>query len=215
MNKNLAIYGWFFGCVCLSIGSAQADDIETNTARMQAMDKITGSVTEIDVPVGGITNFGSFSVLARKCVTRSPDETPEDTAFIDVVDNYAGENPVNIFKGWMFSSTPGLSPVEHPIYDVWLLKCYNNPNQNKAALLNAEQLARRDELPMQRLEKVKINTGDIADMTNFSSNNNLQEELTKQPNIDNSANSEGGLSDEDFISEGEEYLEQDKENTEE
>lgn len=185
---------------------AYGDDIAMNTARMQAMDKITGHVTEIDVPVNGVANFGSFSILARKCVTHSPEETPEDTAFIDVVDNYESDNPVNIFKGWMFSSTPALSAVEHPIYDVWLLKCYNNTKQDAAMLLNKEQLALRDELPMVRPEKVKVSIGEISDM------NDIETKDEDLPTIetDNSSSSEGNaLSDDDFASEGEENWEAD------
>ena len=137
--------------------TAGATDIETNTARLQAMDKITGRVSEVDVPVNGLANFGTFSILVRKCVTTPPEETPENTAFVDVVDNYKSNHPVNIFKGWMFSSTPALNAVEHPIYDIWLLKCLNKP-QNKAALLSPEKLALRDSLPMVRPQKIKVST---------------------------------------------------------
>jgi hypothetical protein len=28
-----------------------------------------------------------------------------------------------IFTGWMFASSPGLSGIEHPVYDVWLVEC--------------------------------------------------------------------------------------------
>ncbi len=135
----------------ISTGSAAAANIDTNTARMQAMDKITGRVSEIDVPVNGESQFGSFSIVVRKCVTRSPEETPENTAFVDVVDNYNPEKPVNIFKGWMMSSTPALNAVEHPIYDVWLLKCYNSDAKGKK-LLTKEELEARDNVPMQLVE---------------------------------------------------------------
>ena len=163
MNKKHILITSLLVAVSFS-SPVRADDIATNTARMQAMDKITGEVTEIDVPVGGLANYGSFSILVRKCVTRSPEETPESTAFVDVVDNYESDNPINIFKGWMFASSPALSAVEHPIYDVWLLKCYNR-QQDKNNLLTPEQLAKRDELPMTRMDKVKVNIGEIGNMT--------------------------------------------------
>lgn len=133
-------------------GNALASNIETNIARMQAMDKITGRVSEIDVPVNGEAKFGSFSIVVRRCVTRSPEETPENTAFVDVVDNYNTDDPINIFKGWMFSSTPALNAVEHPIYDVWLLKCYNADLKGKK-LLSEDELILRDEIPMQEWQK--------------------------------------------------------------
>lgn len=130
----------------LGVFSVQAKDIDMNTAQMQAMDKITGRVSVINVPVNGDVKFGSFSIVVRACKTRPPEETPENFAFVDVVDSYNNEKPLNIFKGWMMSSTPGLNAVEHPIYDVWLLKCINN-NVDKSKLLNAEQLKERDGLP--------------------------------------------------------------------
>lgn len=132
-------------CTALLCGAANAKEIQTNMARMQAMDKVTGKVSEIDVPVNGETVFGTFSVVVRYCATRSPEETPENFAFVDVVDNYKTENPVNIFKGWMMSSSPALNAVEHPIYDVWLLKCYDG-DVSKLKLLTAEKLKNRDEM---------------------------------------------------------------------
>ena len=146
----------------LTVSTALGADIAANTARMQAMDKITGRVSEIDVPVGGITNFGTFSILVRKCVTKSPEETPENTAFVDIVDNYQTPEPVNIFKGWMFSSSPALNAVEHPIYDVWLLKCYDRP-QSRGNLLTEQQLELRDTIPMQRLPKADISLKVLED----------------------------------------------------
>lgn len=138
--------------LCAFCDVAAAANIETNMAHMQAMDKITGRVSEIDVPVNGEAKFGSFSIVVRRCVTRSPEETPENTAFVDVVDNYNTDDPINIFKGWMFSSTPALNAVEHPIYDVWLLKCYNADLKGKK-LLSEDELVLRDEIPMQELQE--------------------------------------------------------------
>lgn len=153
MNK-LSKATLYMSVALMSALDAYADNIEMNTAHLQAMDKITGHVSELNVPVNGLANFGTFSILVRKCVTKSPEETPENTAFIDIVDNYKSQNPVNIFKGWMFSSTPGINGVEHPIYDIWLLKCYNS-DKSKHQVLNEDQLKFRDELPMVRQEKTE------------------------------------------------------------
>ena len=86
MNKIKSLL--FSSALCSMALSSNAADIETNTARFQAMNKITGQVQEIDVSVNGLANFETFSILVRKCVTKSPEETPENTAFIDIVDNY-------------------------------------------------------------------------------------------------------------------------------
>lgn len=130
----------------LSASSAYAAEVDTNMAQMQAMDKITGKVNVIEVPVGGEVKFGSFSVVVRSCKTNSEDEIPENFAFVDVTDKSFDKDEFNIFKGWMFSSSPAVNAVEHPIYDVWLLKCFNG-EPKPGQLLSEEALAARDNLP--------------------------------------------------------------------
>lgn len=150
INRNIL---WGLSTVCLlGISGVKAAEIEMNTAQMQAMDKITGRVSVIEVPVGGEVKFGSFSVVVRSCKTRSEDEIPENFAFVDVTDKSFDKEEFNIFKGWMFSSSPAINAVEHPIYDVWLLKCINTEVKPEQ-LLSEEALTARDNLP--RLEEVK------------------------------------------------------------
>lgn len=126
-----------------------AAELDKNTARMQAMDKITGRVSVIEVPVNGNVNFGSLSVVVRSCKTRPVEETPENFAFVDVTDKDLKGNETNIFKGWMISSSPATNAVEHPIYDVWLLQCLDM-DIKKEQLLTPQQLAERDEIPLQK-----------------------------------------------------------------
>ena len=132
------------GLFCSSLSHAY--QIEMNTAQMQAMDKITGRVSEIEVPVNGEVKFGSFSIVVRSCKATPPEETPENYAFVDVADTTKDGKLFNIFKGWMMSSSPALNAVEHPIYDVWLLKCINK-SVDKSKLLSQENLLDRDGLP--------------------------------------------------------------------
>lgn len=141
--------------ICLNLAiSAQAENIEKNTARMQAMDKITGRVSMINVPVNGEVKFGSLSIVVRSCQTRPAEETPDNFAFVDITDTSPKEETQNIFKGWMISSSPATYALEHPIYDVWLLQCLDNDNKD-ATILTPEQLAERDSIPMQHLPPLK------------------------------------------------------------
>lgn len=139
----------------LSIGAwdSNAAEINTNIARLQAMDKITGMVRVFDAPVNSEVKYGSFSVVVRACKTRPPEETPENFAFVDVVDDYNGKNPVNIFRGWMVSSSPSLNPVEHPIYDIWLLKCVNGNVPAQLKIMTAEELTEREKIPQKKENK--------------------------------------------------------------
>lgn len=133
----------------LSLGVAQianATEIETNAAKMQAMDKITGRVNEIIVPVKSKISFGDFSLVLRSCKKRPAEETPENFAFVDVADKSFGEDEYNIFRGWLVSSTPGINAIEHPIYDVWLLECVDSQIDEKT-LLSEDELNKRDNMP--------------------------------------------------------------------
>lgn len=153
-------------CCILAAFKASAEQIETNTAQMHAMDKITGRVNIIEVPVNGEVKFGTFSVVVRSCKTNAEGEVPENYAFVDVTDKSFDKEEFNIFKGWMISSSPAVNAVEHPIYDVWLLKCLNSDHENKN-ILSEEQLVQRDKLPrlQEVIEQVKTQeTNNLVDV---------------------------------------------------
>ena len=156
VTKNKLLTAVAIGSLCLS-GQVRAAEIERNTAQMQAMDKITGRVSVIEVPVNSEVAFGSFSIVVRACKSTPPEETPENYAFVDVADSSFGKMQFNIFKGWMMSSSPALNAVEHPIYDVWLLKCIDT-EVDKSKLLSEEQLKERDALP--KLADIKQKNND-------------------------------------------------------
>ena len=119
----------------LGATGAQADAYDT--AVLQALDKVTARVSTIDAPVGEIVTFGTMEIVARNCDKRPPEETPESAAFVDIWEVRPGEAAVSIFRGWMFASSPALSAMEHPVYDVWVLDCRNS-SVNAAASSSSE-----------------------------------------------------------------------------
>jgi hypothetical protein len=92
-------------------------------AVMQGLDKITARVSRFDAPVGESVNFGDLSLIVRDCEKSAPEDRPENAAFVQVYQNRPGEMRVRVFSGWMFSSSPALSALEHPVYDVNLVQC--------------------------------------------------------------------------------------------
>lgn len=172
--------------------NAHAAEIDMNTARMQAMDKITGHVSVINVPVNGSITFGSLSIVVRSCKTRPVEETPENFAFVDISDKGLNGEETNVFKGWMLSSSPATNALEHPIYDVWLLQCLNTTVDAKE-LLSEEQLAKRDNLPM--LKKVMPPQKNIETEKSDKSQNSMDEmeygsDTAKAKNPENIVNTE-------------------------
>ena len=89
------------------------------------LDKVTAHVSTFEVPVGKTVIFGALQITARACDKHPPEETPESAAFLEVVEARPGETPHQLFSGWMFASSPALSAMDNPIYDLWVLDCKN------------------------------------------------------------------------------------------
>ena len=108
--------------------------IESQTAELQLLNKITARISTKSVPVGGGTEFGTLELRVHYCAYRPPEEPPENVAFIMIFDNgYAEKKPKAaqkaqkaLFSGWMFASSPAISGLEHPVYDVTLLSCHKD-----------------------------------------------------------------------------------------
>ncbi len=92
-------------------------------ALLQGLDKITARVSRFVAPVGQTVPFGTLSIVVRDCEKSAPEDRPENAAFIQIYENRPGEEKLRLFSGWMFSSSPALSALEHPVYDVNLLEC--------------------------------------------------------------------------------------------
>jgi len=88
-----------------------------------ALNKITAKLETINVGRNETVKFGTLEITMRDCSSNPPEETPESVAFLEVTDlGHVGE-PTNIFSGWMFASSPAVSPLEHAVYDVWVTDC--------------------------------------------------------------------------------------------
>ena len=95
-------------------------------AVLQGLDKTTARISTIEAPLDQSVRFGGLVVTARACVKRPPEEPPETAAFLQIDEILPGANSVSatrVFSGWMFKSSPALSALENPIYDVGVLDC--------------------------------------------------------------------------------------------
>jgi len=92
-------------------------------AVLRTLDKITARANTIEVPVDQETKFGTLRLTVKACYKRPPEETPETAAFLIIYDEKPDEPPEKVFSGWMFASSPALSSLEHPVYDLWVLNC--------------------------------------------------------------------------------------------
>lgn len=90
---------------------------------LQGLNKITARVSTIEAPVDQTVRFGTLDITVKRCSKRPPEETPESTAYLTIRENRPGEQSVELFAGWMFASSPAVSSMEHPVYDVWVVDC--------------------------------------------------------------------------------------------
>lgn len=96
---------------------------DRSVAVLRALDKVTARVTTISAPVGREVRFGTLRILVRTCKKRPPEEPPETSVFLEILDLRPRGAPQRVFTGWMFASSPALAAMEHPTYDVWPIDC--------------------------------------------------------------------------------------------
>lgn len=105
-------------------GAASAEYIPTAGAVLQGLDKITARVSELTAPNGELIHFNGLVVRVSACNVRPPEEPPEAAAFVEIGEGGGGGSPpARLFRGWMFASSPAISPFEHPVYDIRVLRC--------------------------------------------------------------------------------------------
>jgi len=90
------------------------------------LDKITAKTSKINIKIGETKKFGMLEIKAIKCGKTQSDNEVGEAAYLQVIDLSDTQNEkVFVFNGWTFSSSPSLRPVEHPVYDLWLIGCEN------------------------------------------------------------------------------------------
>ena len=108
--------------------AATAAPAFAESAVVRGLDKITGHARDYVLPIGRSTRIGTLEVIARSCWKSAPEDTPEVKIFVDVFDHpptaeTEEEARVDLFHGWLFASSPSISAIEHPYYDLWAIDC--------------------------------------------------------------------------------------------
>ena len=105
--------------------SHSKSQLEGSFTEIKILDKISSKNISLKLKNGQLLKFKDLSIQSLKCKNSEFDDSPEITAYIQVRD-FSNQNndEVFVFNGWMFSSSPSITPFDHPIYDVWLIKCY-------------------------------------------------------------------------------------------
>ena len=126
-RRNITTICILFGlCVALPVVAEEG-------ALLQGLDKVTARVSTFEAPQDRPVQFGTLEVVVRTCSKAPPEEPPESTAFLEIYNARPGEELVRVFSGWMFASSPALSALEHPVYDIWVVDCINAASSSSSS----------------------------------------------------------------------------------
>ena len=124
-NNFKLIYLVFLFYFFLVLNSYAKSNLEGTFTDIKILDKISSKNTLLKLKNEELVKFKDLSIKSLKCKNSEFDDNPEITAYIQVRDlTNKNNDEVFVFNGWMFSSSPSFKPFDHPVYDVWLIRCY-------------------------------------------------------------------------------------------
>ena len=122
IRSNLSILILF---LFISFDTYSSDNLEGTFTDIKILDKISSKNILLKLKNREETIYKDLLIKSMKCKNSEFDDNPEITAYIQVSDlTNKDKNDVFVFNGWMFSSSPSIAPFDHPVYDIWLVRCY-------------------------------------------------------------------------------------------
>ena len=126
MERIIKIYIYIILLNTIFINSIYASNVnEIQFVEIKVLDKVSSINSKLILEIGNEVKFENLLIKTLKCKNSEFDDNPEITAYIQVRDlNMSKNDQVFVFNGWFFSSSPSVNPFDHPVYDIWLSKCY-------------------------------------------------------------------------------------------
>jgi len=170
------LFASLFTLALLTASPAMAVMEDYPSVKLQGLDKSVGRTVTFEAKVGSTIQYGPLFIKIHACRKAPPIETPESAAFLQIWEVPPGQDKSEwVFSGWMFASSPALSAMDHPVYDVWVLDCLGReePNEEAKAAETDEQADQTDlpagdgaeAVPTTATEQEPIPTDSEADMS--------------------------------------------------
>ena len=119
------IYFLFINIIFLTTSLESVENFEGDFIEIKILDKVSSKNNLLKLKIGEEKKYKNLLIKSLKCKNSEFDDNPEITAYIQVRDSTKKDNDdVFIFNGWTFLSSPTINPFDHPVYDIWLIKCY-------------------------------------------------------------------------------------------
>ena len=122
---NFILFLFYFILINSSSSVVAIENSNMQFIEVRILDKVSSKTNLLKLKIGEKKKFQNLLIKSLKCKNSEFDDNPEITAYIQVQDlSNKNNNEVYIFNGWTFSSSPAINPFDHPVYDIWLTKCY-------------------------------------------------------------------------------------------
>jgi hypothetical protein len=122
---NLILILFHFFLICIPLTAKALENSNGKFIEIKILDKVSSKSNLIKLEIGVEKKFKNLLIKSLKCKNSEFDDNPEITAYIQVKDlTYKNNDEVFIFNGWTFLSSPTINPFDHPVYDIWITKCY-------------------------------------------------------------------------------------------
>ena len=123
-TKFLSIL-FFFLIINFTFRANSIENYEGSFTEIKILDKVSSKNNVLKLKIGKEKKFKNLLIKSLRCKNSEFDDNPEITAYLQVKDLTNNNNDeVFVFNGWTFSSSPTINPFDHPVYDIWLTKCY-------------------------------------------------------------------------------------------
>ena len=121
----ILIYFIFTGITFSATTLENSKNLEGQFIEIKILDKVSSKNSLVKLKIGEEKKFKNLLIKSLKCKNSEFDDNPEITAYIQVQDLTNKDNDeVFISNGWTFLSSPTINPFDHPVYDIWLIRCY-------------------------------------------------------------------------------------------
>ena len=119
------IYFLLINIIFLTTSLESVENFEGDFIEIKILDKVSSKNSLLKLKIGEEKKYKNLLIKSLKCKNSEFDDNPEITAYLQVRDlNNENNDEVFVFNGWTFSSSPTINPFDHPVYDIWLIKCY-------------------------------------------------------------------------------------------
>ena len=123
-NIKVGLINFLFLLSLISLGNSEIN-LEGNFTEIKILNKISSKNVSLELKNNEEKIFDDLIIKSIKCKNSEFDDDPEIISYIQVIDQSISTNDeVFVFNGWMFSSSPSINPFDHPVYDIWIRRCY-------------------------------------------------------------------------------------------